>query len=143
MLKLLAQDRFVISMNTNFHLHVTPRTSVPVLTRFCSLSTSVLSSPATIGQSSKYLRIGKALKSNPPTLFHVLAALACGLFLVAAPSKAQYVTPSSYMNDLYIWWENASPYPYDIQDITVRATFLGGSAHPTQTGVTPSIAIFE
>jgi len=65
-LKLLAQDRFVISMNTNFHLHVTPRTSRPVLTRFCSLSTSVLSSTATVGDDGKSaMRIrSKLLKQN-------------------------------------------------------------------------------
>ena len=53
------------------------------------------------------------------------------------------MTPSSYMNDLYIWWKNAVALHYDIQNITVRATFLGGSAHPTQGGGTPSMAIFE
>jgi hypothetical protein len=47
------------------------------------------------------------------------------------------------MNDLYIWWKNAAAYPYDIQNVTVRATFLGGTARPTQGGGTPSMAIFE
>ena len=48
------------------------------------------------------------------------------------------------MNDLYIWWTNAAPPTYDIRYITVRATFLGGSAHPTQAFASvPSMAIFE
>ena len=83
---------------------------------------------------------------RPPTLFYSLAALACGLFLIATSTRAQYVTPSSYMNDLYIWWKQASADHLDYQSITVRATFLGGAAHPTRPfwdSGTPSIAIFE
>jgi len=84
------------------------------------------------------------LSASKPKVPTVLLPLAlCGLFLTVSPTRAQYVTPSSYMNDLYIWWKNAAPLHYDIQNITVRATFLGGTAHPTQGGGTPSMAIFE
>src|SRR5690349_10390754 len=91
--------------------------------------------------STCYTRSGTLHKL--PTLFYSLAALACGLFLLAAPARAQYVTPSSYMNDLYIWWKNAATAHYDFQTITVRATFLGGTAHPTPESGIPSMAIFE
>jgi hypothetical protein len=97
------------------------------------------SSVTPAGNSAEYISFGKASKATVP---YGLAALVCSLFLAVVPTKAQYVTPSSYMNDLYIWWKNTPGYQ-NIKAITVRATFFGGTAHPAMGSGTPSIAIFE
>lgn len=56
-------------------------------------------------------------------------ALVCGLFLAVAPARAQSITPQTYINGLYNWWKQSSTTAIWAK-ITVRATFLGGSAQP-------------
>jgi hypothetical protein len=110
-------------MNTNTHLLNTP---------------SIHPRNARV-KSTCFLQVAK---SQLPKLLYNLVALLVGLFVTAAPLKAQSVTPLTYMNELYTWWSTGNN-SYTAKVIHVRATFLGGSAHPAQAGGIPSMAIFQ
>lgn len=94
------------------------------------------------GHSAKYTRFGKASKAKLPTAFYGFAALLVGIFVTVSPTKAQSVTPATYINDLYTWWRTGNDF-LTYKKIYVRATFVGGSAHPAQVGGIPSMAIFQ
>jgi hypothetical protein len=80
----------------------------------------------------------RTLKSKLPTIFFGFGALMIGLFCTITPSRAQSITPQTYINDLYNWSLKTSPkYGYYTR---VCASFIGASAE-ADTEVT--VAIFE
>jgi hypothetical protein len=80
----------------------------------------------------------RTLKAKLPTIFFGFDASMIGLFCTIPPSRAQSITPQTYINDLYNWSLQTSP---SLGYYTnVCASFLGASA-TADTAV--SVAIFE
>lgn len=125
-MKLCRGKGFVFSMNANFYRSfVTPpgidlRTHTAALTRFCTRSGRMLNSKVSAGYGGKYKRFGKALKVKLSIAIYSLAVLVCGLLLALAPTRAQSVTASTYLNNLYNWWKRGSA-ENDFQQITAHA----------------------
>jgi hypothetical protein len=84
------------------------------------------------GNSTKYTFFRKAskAKAKPPTLLLAIAVFAIGISISATPAHAQYVTASTYMNNLYQWY--VTPTSSDLHWVEVRATFLGASVAANQ-----------
>jgi hypothetical protein len=80
----------------------------------------MLNSEVSAGYGAKYKRFGKVSKAKLPLALYGLAALVCGFLLAAAPTRAQFVTASTYLNDLYNCWKKGSV-ENDFQQITAHA----------------------
>jgi hypothetical protein len=93
------------------------------------------------GNSAKYTFFRKPSRAKLPTSLYGTAALVCGLFFAVAPTRAQSVTPFTYLSELYSWWITNND-SLTHKTIAVRATFVGGSAHPAKGGGV-SMGIFQ
>jgi hypothetical protein len=128
-LKLSPQNNFVSNMNTNSYLWLATSQGKRLNTQKDSIT-----KPYGVRCSQR------SLKAKLQTIFVGFCASMIGLFCTITPSRAQSITPQTYINDLYNWSLKTSPASGSGYYTSVCASFLGASA---AADITVSVAIFE